>query len=95
MVVGFHYRTSLNGVYAQTNLGDLLFLNGAFGVDLFFIISGFIIVYSTKNKAENTPPLFLYQKDFQNLPCLYNSIIFIANGCVLGFLNRIIPSNMV
>ncbi|EIR2665175.1 acyltransferase family protein [Escherichia coli] len=51
MVVGFHYRTSLNGVYAQTNLGDLLFLNGAFGVDLFFIISGFIIVYSTKNKV--------------------------------------------
>ncbi|MBM7202884.1 acyltransferase family protein, partial [Citrobacter freundii] len=46
-VVAFHFRVALNDVYAQTNLGDLLFSNGAFGVDLFFVISGFIIHYST------------------------------------------------
>ncbi|WP_428943453.1 acyltransferase family protein [Pantoea sp. FN060301] len=48
MVVLYHFRANLNGIYAQKNLGDMLFGRGGVGVDLFFIVSGFIIAYSTQ-----------------------------------------------
>ncbi len=48
-VVFFHFRIFLNDAYVQKDLGDMLFSAGYFGVDLFFMISGFVIVYSTKN----------------------------------------------
>ncbi|ARB84109.1 MULTISPECIES: acyltransferase family protein [Yersinia] len=48
-VVFVHLKFLLNDTYAQKNLGDMLFSSGYFGVDLFFMISGFVIVYSTKN----------------------------------------------
>lgn len=51
LVVFFHFRYFLNDVYAQKNLGYILFGGGAFGVDLFFMISGFIIAASTKNNS--------------------------------------------
>lgn len=53
MVVFYHLKARLNDVYAQENLGDLLFNSGAFGVDLFFVISGFIICYATDRKDKN------------------------------------------
>ncbi|EJH5927203.1 acyltransferase family protein, partial [Escherichia coli] len=43
-VVLFHLRSIIAGAYAQENLGDILFDYGYFGVDLFFMISGFVIV---------------------------------------------------
>jgi len=51
LVVAFHLRSNLNNVYAQKDLGELLFASGSSGVDLFFIISGFIIALSTKNSS--------------------------------------------
>ena len=39
LVVLFHFRGYLNGIYAQKDLGYILFGAGAFGVDLFFMIS--------------------------------------------------------
>jgi peptidoglycan/LPS O-acetylase OafA/YrhL len=49
-VVLFHLRGYVNNTYVQSNLGDLLFVNGAFGVDLFFVISGFIICFATQKR---------------------------------------------
>jgi exopolysaccharide production protein ExoZ len=46
MVCVFHSRVFLNGV--DVKYGDILFGKGAIGVPLFFIISGFIMVYTTK-----------------------------------------------
>ncbi|RAY17555.1 acyltransferase family protein, partial [Enterobacter kobei] len=48
-VVLYHFKGYLNGVYAQKDLGQILFGSGAFGVDIFFMISGFIIALSTQN----------------------------------------------
>lgn len=47
-IVIFHMRGYLNNIYLKTDLGDFLFDKLNFGVDLFFIISGFIIVYATR-----------------------------------------------
>ncbi|HGW7527480.1 TPA: acyltransferase family protein [Escherichia coli] len=50
LVVLGHMNVYLNDVYVQKNLGDLLFYNGVIGVDIFFVISGFIIALATEKK---------------------------------------------
>lgn len=53
VVVLFHFKVFLNNVYTQKDLGLILFNNGAVGVDLFFMLSGFIIAYSTKKDSSS------------------------------------------
>lgn len=65
-VVLFHYRQNINNVYVQTNLGDLLFSYGWFGVDLFFLISGFIIYKTTETKKPKLD--FIIKRIFRIYP---------------------------
>lgn len=66
MVVFFHFRGYLNGHYAQKDIGSILFNSAAFGVDLFFMISGFIIALSTKKQT--TSLIFGIRRIFRIYP---------------------------
>lgn len=48
MVCGFHTQNWLNNSLTD-NLGSRLFPNGEYGVEIFFMISGFIMIYTTRN----------------------------------------------
>lgn len=48
LVCGFHTRYWIN-LNDSSKLGDFLFAKGLYGVELFFIISGFIMIYTTKD----------------------------------------------
>lgn len=82
-VVGFHFRWILNNVYAQKNLGDLLFYEGYFGVDLFFMISGFIIVYATQKFYRFNSCDFAIKRIFRVYPlfifCLLIASLFVPH----------------
>lgn len=75
LVVLFHFRDKLNNVYAQKDLGDLLFGGGLAGVDLFFLISGFIIVFSTKKQEVNDVLFFFVRRFFRIYPLLIVSCL--------------------
>lgn len=49
LVVMFHFSFMYIGKVEPFNT---VFLNGGFGVDLFFLISGFIITYVTEKKTQ-------------------------------------------
>ncbi|HDR2752568.1 TPA: acyltransferase [Enterobacter asburiae] len=81
-VVFFHFRGYLNGVYAQKDLGLILFNSGAFGVDLFFMISGFIIALSTQNTTSKM--IFAVRRFFRIYPAFI--VIFVIGALtVYGF----------
>ncbi|RMA89637.1 MULTISPECIES: acyltransferase [unclassified Enterobacter] len=75
LVVLFHLRGYINNAYAHSNLGDLLFVNGAFGVDLFFVISGFIICFATREKECYYPIKFVIRRFFRIYPLLIISML--------------------
>lgn len=75
LVVAFHLRGLINNTYAQKNLGDLLFFSGPSGVDLFFIISGFIIAYSTENRPTKEKSVFVVKRLFRVYPVYIISLI--------------------
>lgn len=69
LVVFFHFRFYLNDVYVQKDLGNLMFGGGAFGVDLFFMISGFIIAASTK--FNRNVKSFIIKRVFRVYPAFF------------------------
>lgn len=98
MVVFYHLKATVNDVYAQKDLGDILFNSGAFGVDLFFIISGFIICYSAERKETSMPLKYTLRRFFRIYPllfiCLIFTYLFVTNQGGLAFLLRsAIPLN--
>lgn len=80
LVVLFHSRVYLNNVYSQSNLGDLLFSFGYLGVDLFFIISGFIITHATYNKTQDSGFKYISKRLFRIYPAY---IVALALLCVM------------
>lgn len=72
-VVLYHFKGYLNGVYVQKDLGQILFGSGAFGVDLFFMISGFIIALSTQNVTSKS--VFAIRRFFRIYPAFI--VIFV------------------
>ncbi|MGK4282331.1 acyltransferase family protein [Citrobacter freundii] len=69
-VVFYHAKWYLNEIYSQRDLGFLLFNYGAFGVDLFFIISGFIICLSTEKLEKHATFNFFIRRFFRIYPLL-------------------------
>lgn len=76
LVVLFHFRHYINDVYPIKDLGDRMFLFGEAGVDLFFVISGFIIVYSSMNKEKNSFSEFMIKRIFRLYPLYFFVLTF-------------------
>lgn len=77
-VVMFHYRFYLVPDGADRTIPDQLFGWGAIGVDLFFVISGFIMVYVTsdKNHGAKTSVDFIINRLTRILPTYYVLLLF-------------------
>lgn len=77
-VVMFHYRFYLVPDGADRTIPDQLFGWGAIGVDLFFVISGFIMVYVTseKNHGAKTSINFIINRLTRILPTYYVLLLF-------------------
>lgn len=54
MVCGFHTKGWLNNT-VTSDFGEILFPSGEYGVQFFFVISGFIMVYTTQNLNLENP----------------------------------------
>lgn len=94
-VVAFHLRPALDNIYAQKNLGQMLFSNGNAGVDLFFIISGFIITLSTAKENASPKSEFLIKRFFRIYPvlilCLAGMFLITKNTNIYEFIKSAIP----
>lgn len=74
LVCCFHFKNSLN--FNDFNWGDLLFNKGSIGVPIFFVISGFIMVYTSKNINLNHSKIhlivdFLIKRVIRIVPLYY------------------------
>lgn len=78
MVMFFHFKWILYGE-KYFDIGRVLFLNGAIGVDLFFVISGFIMAYNTDSSKNGLNPVkrFLTNRAVRILP-VYYVLLFIT-----------------
>jgi exopolysaccharide production protein ExoZ len=68
LVMFFHYSHYLKSVVPGADIGYQMFAGGYVGVDIFFIVSGFIIVYSTVRKENSDPVDFAIRRFFRVVP---------------------------
>lgn len=97
-VVLFHMKWMINNIYSQKNLGDLLFVSGNFGVDLFFVISGFVICLSTEKMESNAVIKFIIRRFFRIYPLLFISVVFVyflsVGVEVRDFIRSLVPIHL-
>ncbi|EKR8134595.1 acyltransferase [Escherichia coli] len=90
-----HYKDTINNSLTINGkgLGDFLFMNGGFGVDLFFVISGFVILMSTEKCSSRRMNCidFLIKRFFRIYPLLIVTVLTI--GILRGYdMHRILIS---
>ncbi|QMC73378.1 acyltransferase family protein [Escherichia fergusonii] len=90
-----HYKDTINNSLTINGrgLGDFLFMNGGFGVDLFFVISGFVILMSTEKSSSRGMNCmdFLIKRFFRIYPLLIVTVLTI--GFLRGYdMHRILIS---
>ena len=88
MVLIWHFRPSIKGDI-ESSLLTLFFANGFSGVDVFFVISGFIMVYSTGGHAGGAKnSLIFLAKRFARIWPLYavGTLLYVIFLFVLGWM---------
>lgn len=90
LVMLFHYRFYLRSqVENGTTIWDALFGWGIIGVDIFFIISGFIMVYTTQNYTQSlfSTKRFLINRAIRIFPMYYIGLLitFLLSGAMSTF----------
>ncbi|EMW4538926.1 acyltransferase [Salmonella enterica] len=89
-VMLFHYRFSLRaGDNSGTTIWDSLFSWGIIGVDVFFVISGFIMFYTTQNYRQGIASTkhFLLNRAIRIVPLYYFGLLiaFLFGGAMSTF----------
>ncbi|MDA4741946.1 acyltransferase [Enterobacter hormaechei] len=85
LVMMFHFRTEINKSFP--GIGDYLFINGTMGVDLFFVISGFIIFYITDSVHGGTSSAkkFIINRFCRIAPPYYLITLCVAGGSLASW----------
>lgn len=88
VVVGHHFMQILYGVSEVGFVGGLFSKYGALGVDLFFVISGFVIYHATVDK-QISPTRFLVMRLIRIVPAYW--FFTLTTAMVLYFSATFIP----
>lgn len=89
LVVLFHYRFEFDS--ALHGMADFLFRNGFIGVDLFFLISGFIVFYVSNdlNKGYVSSKEFLIKRFCRIIPLYYIITISVSGSSLESWMETI------